>query len=210
MRLIPALVATAAVAGIAAVCGTGPAAAQCSVFSRHPCPPIVVCSVFSRHQCFPTVCSVLHHGPCLPQMGYPLGQTLQLTITSRDRDRKDGDAATEPKAAENPADGERKLDTIREMFDALRDCWVPPPQDEERPGMQMSVRLSFKRDGELFGTPRVTYTSPDAPAEARNVYHDAITAAIDRCTPLPLTTGLGGALAGRPIAIRFVDNRNPK
>jgi hypothetical protein len=213
MRLIPALVATAAVAGIAAVSSAGPAAAQCSVFSRHPCPPIVVCSVFGRHQCFPTVCSVLHHEPCLPQMGYPLGQTLQLTITSADKDRKDGkdgDAAAEPKGAESSADASRKLDTIREMFDALRDCWVPPPQDEERPGMQMSVRLSFKRSGELFGTPRVTYTSPDAPPEARNVYHDAITAAIDRCTPLPFTAGLGGALAGRPIAIRFVDNRDAR
>jgi hypothetical protein len=38
----------------------------------------------------------------------------------------------------------------------------------------------------------------------------AITAALERCTPLPFTDGLGGAVAGRPIAIRFVDNReNP-
>jgi hypothetical protein len=35
----------------------------------------------------------------------------------------------------------------------------------------------------------------------------AITAALERCTPLPFTDGLGGAVAGRPIAIRFVDNR---
>ena len=81
-------------------------------------------------------------------------------------------------------------------------------QDEERPGMQMSVRLSFKRNGQMIGPPRVTYTSPDAPADSRDVYHDAIMAALDRCTPMPFSAGLGGAIAGRPIAIRYVENRN--
>jgi hypothetical protein len=94
------------------------------------------------------------------------------------------------------------------MFDALRHCWVPPPREDARPGMQMSVRFSFKRTGEIIGTPRVTYVSPDAPPEARESYRNAITAALDRCTPLPLSQGLGGAVAGRPIAIRFVDNRD--
>ena len=73
--------------------------------------------------------------------------------------------------------------------------------------MQMSVRLSFKRNGQMIGAPRVTYTSPDAPPEARNLYHDAILAALDRCTPLRFSAGLGGALAGRPLAIRYVDDR---
>jgi hypothetical protein len=41
----------------------------------------------------------------------------------------------------------------------------------------------------------------------RDSYHHAIIAALERCTPLPFTTELGGAIAGRPIAIRFVDNR---
>jgi hypothetical protein len=105
-------------------------------------------------------------------------------------------------------DGERKLDTIHDMYDALRACWLPPPQDEARPGMQMSVRLSFKRDGQMIGAPRVTYTSPEAPPAARTAYQDAIAAALARCTPLPFSSGLGGALAGRPIAIRYVDDRN--
>ena len=41
-----------------------------------------------------------------------------------------------------------------------------------------------------------------------SAYHDAIMAALERCTPLRFTSGLGGALAGRPIAIRYVDDRN--
>ncbi len=57
--------------------------------------------------------------------------------------------------------------------------------------MQMSVRFAFKRSGEIIATPRVTYASPDAPPEAREIYHDAITAALARCTPLPFSAGLG-------------------
>jgi len=36
----------------------------------------------------------------------------------------------------------------------------------------------------------------------------AINDSLDACLPLKFTSGLGGALAGRPIAIRYVDNRD--
>ena len=110
-------------------------------------------------------------------------------------DRKDKDAS------------DRRLKTIGDMFAALRGCWVPPVKDDSRAGTQLSVRLSFKRNGEPVGPPRVTYVSPGTPADVRKTYLDAVTAAFNRCTPLPFTRGLGGALAGRPIAIRFVDDR---
>jgi len=54
----------------------------------------------------------------------------------------------------------------------------------------------------------VTYVTPGIPPETRETYLHAITAALGRCTPLRFTEGLGGAVAGRPIAIRFVDNRD--
>jgi hypothetical protein len=69
------------------------------------------------------------------------------------------------------------------------------------------VRLSFKRGGEIFGEPRMTYITPGSTPEVREAYWDAIRAAFSRCTPLGFSKGLGGALAGRPFAIRFVDNR---
>jgi hypothetical protein len=50
-------------------------------------------------------------------------------------------------------------------------------------------------------------SSHDAPADVRDVYRDAVNAALARCTPLHFSDGRGGAVAGRPIAIRFVDNR---
>jgi hypothetical protein len=194
MRAIPVLLAIVTVSGATRAMSAGVADAQCSVFSRHPCVPNV-CSVLSRH-------------PCIPEPVYPFSEDLRLTIVSAapDPTSRRPEAVADPEV-EGRAAAEHRLDTIRDMFNALRACWVPPPQDDARPGMQMSVRLSFRRSGELIGAPRVTYASPDAPPAARDTYHDAILAALARCAPLPFTPGLGGAVAGRPVAIRFVDNR---
>jgi hypothetical protein len=183
-----------------AVIGTAGAVALGSVAAMLPPDPAsAICSVFDKRPCAPTVCSVLRHRPCVPEFEPPIGQDLRLTIES---------AAVAGESADGPgAAAEHKLNTIRDVFDALRACWVPPPAEEARPGMQMSVRLSFKRSGEIIGTPRVTYATPDASSGVRDAYHHAITAALDRCTPMPFTGGLGGAIAGRPIAIRYVDNR---
>ena len=41
-----------------------------------------------------------------------------------------------------------------------------------------------------------------------NTYLKAINESLTACMPLKFTGGLGGALAGRPIAIRYVDNRD--
>jgi hypothetical protein len=73
--------------------------------------------------------------------------------------------------------------------------------------MEYTIRFAFKRDGEIIAPPRVTYSSHDAPADVRDLYRDAVNAALARCTPLHFTDGMAGAVAGRPIAIRFVDNR---
>jgi len=70
------------------------------------------------------------------------------------------------------------------------------------------VRFAFRRSGEIIATPRVTYATPGIPPQTRETYLHAITAALERCTPLRFTAGLGRAVAGRPIAIRFVDNRD--
>jgi hypothetical protein len=53
----------------------------------------------------------------------------------------------------------------------------------------------------------VTYATPGVPSATREVYLHAIMASLERCTPLHFSAGLGGAVVGRPIAIRFVDNR---
>ena len=102
---------------------------------------------------------------------------------------------------------EHDLDTIGDLFAALRACWAPPPSDDAREGMQMSVRFSFKRSGEMIGAPRLTFSTRGISAGTRTTYLNAINASLDACLPLKFTGGLGGALAGRPIMIRYVDNR---
>jgi hypothetical protein len=59
----------------------------------------------------------------------------------------------------------------------------------------------------MIGPPRLTFATQGVPADIRNTYLKAINASLDACVPLKLSKGLGGALAGRPIAIRYVDNR---
>jgi hypothetical protein len=156
------------------------------------------CSVLPGEPCTPSFCSVFNHGPCIPEIDYPIGQNLQLTIQSvPPRD----DAAKYRKP-------DHDLDTIGDLFAALRSCWSPPPADDAREGMQMSVLFSFKRSGEMIAAPRVTYSTRDVPQQTRDLYRKAITASLDACVPLRFTAGLSGALAGRPIMIRYVDNRD--
>jgi hypothetical protein len=171
------------------------------------------CSVLSGKPCHPSFCGVFHRGPCMPYYLPPLSEDLRLTIVSSDdTDRADNNAAQNDQAGdqsggENATASDHPLDSIRDMFAALRACWVPPPKDEARHGMQYTIRFAFKRDGEIVAPPRVTYASHDAPADVRDIYRDAVDAALKRCTPLHFSDGMGGAVAGRPIAIRFVDNR---
>jgi len=156
------------------------------------------CSVLDGRPCTPYFCSVFNHGPCIPEIDDPYGQDLQLTIeTVPPQDQ----AAKYQKPDHN-------LDSIGDLFAALRSCWSPPPADAARARMQMSVRFSFKRTGEMIAAPRMTFSTSGAPADTRATYLKAINASLDACLPLKFTDGLGGALAGRPIAIRYVDNRD--
>jgi hypothetical protein len=164
------------------------------------------CSVLSGYPCHPSFCSIFHQGPCFPYYLPPIGQDLHLTIISTD------DNVSAPATEGTDADAGRtaddhKLDSIGEMYAALRACWVPPPKDEARHGMEYTIRFAFKRDGEVLAPPRMTYASHDAPTAIRDVYREAIDPALQRCTPLHFSTGMAGAVAGRPIAIRFVDER---
>jgi hypothetical protein len=156
------------------------------------------CSVLDNRPCTPSYCSPLEPGPCIPEIDYPYGENLQLTIVSVP---EDSDRAKYRKP-------EHELDTIGDLFAKLRSCWSPP-SDNAHAGMQMSVRFSFNKAGGLIGPPRLTFATPGVPADTRATYLKAINGSLTACLPLKFTSGLGGALAGRPIAIRYVDNREP-
>jgi hypothetical protein len=155
------------------------------------------CSVLARSPCTPSFCSVFNRGPCIPEIYYPYGENLQLTVESV--------PSQDDKA--KYARPDHDLDTIGDLFAELRSCWSPPSADTAKEGMQMTVRFSFKRDGGIIAAPRLTFATVGASADTRAAYLKAISASLDACAPLKFTDSLGGALAGRPIAIRYVDNR---
>jgi hypothetical protein len=155
------------------------------------------CSVLDGRPCTPSFCSVLSHGPCIPEIDYPYGENLQLTIES---------VPSQDEKAKY-ARPDHDLDTIGDLFAELRSCWSPPSADSAKEGMQMTVRFSFKRDGGIIAAPRLTFATVGASADTRATYLKAISASLGACAPLKFTDSLGGALAGRPIAIRYVDNR---
>ncbi len=197
------------VCGGAAFAGM-PAAAQTSQLDDLP-PARAPCTVLDRHPCHPAFCSVFHRGPCFPEALPPLGQTLQLTVLSADGGSANGGmgnhATRKSEDADAAAASARPVATISDMFAALRRCWIPPAKERARHGMEYTIRFAFRRDGELIAPPRKTYSSHDVPEDVRGVYRDAVDAALRRCTPLRFSETMAGAVAGRPIAIRFVDDR---
>ncbi len=127
--------------------------------------------------------------PCLPQ-------GLMLTIHSRD------DAPGKAPSPDEP------INSIRDLFAVLRACWEPPARDRAKEGMQMTVRLSFRRSGEIVAMPFVTYTEPGTKDDVKQVYRHAIDEALDRCGRLPFSEAFKNAIPGRPISIRYVDDRS--
>lgn len=158
------------------------------------------CSVLDSGPCTPSFCSVFNSGPCIPEMNYPYGENLQVTVKS---------VPAQDEAARY-ARPDHDLDTIGDLFAALRSCWSPPPDDSAHAGMQMAVKFAFNRAGAMIAAPRITFASHDVNADTRDTYLKAINDSLDGCLPLKLSKGLGGAIAGRPIMIRYVDNRDVK
>jgi hypothetical protein len=152
------------------------------------------CSVLDAAPCTPYFCGI-HSGPgCTPDIFYPLHQELRLKL----------DVGND---APQPPDRDKPLDRLKEIGPVLSKCLQLPPQDVARPGMQVTMRLGFSKAGKVLGAPRFTYITHEAPEGVRTAYRSAATDMLDRCQPLPLSTGLGGAIAGRPFVISIVDTR---
>src|SRR6202171_2121841 len=101
-----------------------------------------------------------------------------------------------------------QVNTIRDIFALLRTCWKPPPVSRAHPGIDITVIFSFNRNGEILGHPKVTYESEQADDNDRLMYRIAVMEALQRCTPMPFTEGMAGAVAGRPFTVQF-HNRKP-
>jgi hypothetical protein len=152
------------------------------------------CDLFDGPGCNPYQCGILDGPGCQAQpRNDGIGETLLLTLSTR--------------SAADAAKPDGELNAIRDLFAALRSCVTPPAAEDALRGMQMSMRFSLSRDGNLIGEPKFTYASRDVSQKTRDVYRDAIVQSLHDCEPFRFTKGFGGAIAGRPIAIRLVEDR---
>jgi hypothetical protein len=113
-------------------------------------------------------------------------------------------------AQAKPPESQQPLNTLKDVGDALGRCWVPPSLEKSRPGTQITVLITFNRNGEVMGEPRFTFITPDTPPEIRTAYQLSVADAISRCAPMPFTRALAGAVAGRPFAMQYHDIRGQK
>ena len=109
-------------------------------------------------------------------------------------------AAFVPSLAAAPADPPDNLP--RDIVRSIARCWHPPHEGDE-----ITLRMSFRRDGSIFGKPRITYMKADGGADGEAALATSIYDAIAICSPLRFTPSLGAAIAGRTFLIRFVANR---
>ena len=101
-----------------------------------------------------------------------------------------------------------QVNTIREAFERFWSCWRPPPASRANP-IDITVIVSFNRAGEILGHPRITYESEQATDNDRLVYRIAVMETLQRCTPMPFTESIAGAVAGRPFAVQFHKRKPP-
>jgi hypothetical protein len=166
--------------------------AFCSVLSHHPCTPYFG-SVLRHHPFTPYSCGVTG-GPCSPQTVLIMGNVPVLRI--------EGHAG--PSEA---VDRSHPADRLNDIGPMLSKCLELPSGGEVQTGMQLAMRFAFKRNGELVADPRFTYTTDEAPENVKAAYHAAALDMLRRCTPLPITDRLGGAIAGHPMVVTIRDTR---
>jgi hypothetical protein len=105
-----------------------------------------------------------------------------------------------------------ELNTLRDIHLVMELCWRAnlPPTPEAVPGMTITLRVSFTRSGEVLGAPSFTFVTQGVSPQTRNLYQRAAANALNSCTPLPFSPGLGDAVAGQPRVFLFIDRRNEK
>ena len=82
-----------------------------------------------------------------------------------------------------------------EVGPSIAACWRAPHQ-----GDQVTVQLSFRRDGSIFGKPRVNYVKPMNSSSAQAIT-ESIFKALDACLPLRFTPRLAANIAGQVFVI---------
>ena len=108
-------------------------------------------------------------------------------------------AASTYGAAPALAQGSAPANTLIDLQRQFMACMGVKPLGPA--GSRLTIRLMMKRDGSIFGKPRITFSHLEGDAEARQRFVDNAERAIEACLPFRITPSLGGAIAGRPFVI---------
>ena len=109
--------------------------------------------------------------------------------------------ASSPALGENPSCRVAgPVDTLNEVWRAVFACWTPPPGSA---GMAITLTFSLRRNGTMIGEPRVTWSKLAGDQARQRAFVASVLKALAAALPLPLSDGMGGAIAGRPLALRF-------
>jgi hypothetical protein len=93
--------------------------------------------------------------------------------------------------------------TLRELYVDLNKC-LATAAVRGAPGSELTIVFSLRRDGGLLGKPRVSFWSSKGGADQQRDFANQVATAFDKCLPISITDALGGAIAGRPLSMRFV------
>ena len=93
------------------------------------------------------------------------------------------------------------VSTLRDLGPALTACFHAP---EGSAGSEITVLFSLTRQGAVLGKPRITYSRLVGRPEDKKAFVEAALGSLAACTPVSMTPGLGGAIAGRPFSVRFL------
>lgn len=99
------------------------------------------------------------------------------------------------------ADAAAPANTLMDLQRQFAACMAGKPLGP--PGSRLTIMLMMKRDGSIFGKPRITFSHLEGDADARQRFVDDAERAIEACLPFRITPSLGGAIAGRPFVITF-------
>jgi hypothetical protein len=91
--------------------------------------------------------------------------------------------------------------TLRELFADLNRCIATPKGNI---GSELTIVFSLRRDGALLGKPKITFAKLPGDTSDERRFVEALASSFNKCLPIAITDGLGGAIAGRPLSMRFV------
>jgi len=98
--------------------------------------------------------------------------------------------------------------TLQDLWARLQVCLDQGKgADELAKGSEITILFALRRDGTIFGRPRITHSNLRGDLDDQKRFVAAAISALDQCLPIEVTPGLGGAIAGRPIALRIIKGR---